>query len=221
MKPFTQQNYYEVLEVSTDALPFEIRSAYKKALALYEDNAIASYSFFSEEERKEILDCIEKAYLTLIDAETRSAYDRHLTALGIIEEAKSRLREAKKPVAIYNFQKIGGYGLLSAKRIAELKTLAEQNPVIQKILAQDMLAGADLQKLRECLKVPLEQISHQTNIRVDILRAIENENIDILPPKVYLKGFLKSYSRCLALDEQVVVNAYFKRIENKAFQPPK
>jgi curved DNA-binding protein CbpA len=221
MKPITQQNHYEVLEVSPDALPFEIRQAYKKALALYEDNAIASYSFFSEEERIEILDCIEKAYLTLINAEARAAYDHRLTALGILGERKSRLDKAKKPVAIYDFQKISVYGPSPVKRIDELKALTAQSLMIQNILAQDMLAGADLQNLRECLKVPLEEISHRTNIRIDILRAIENENMDLLPPRVYLKGFLKSYSRCLELDEQVVVNAYLKRIEERASLPPK
>jgi hypothetical protein len=214
MKPFAQQNHYEALEVSFDALPLEIRRAYKKAVALYEDNAIASYSFFSEEERKEILACIEKAYMTLINAEARSAYDRSLTALGILGEPNVDRDRTKEPVAIYDFQKTRGYSPSPALRIDELKSLAVQNPAIQNILAQESLAGADLKKLRMCLQVSLEDISHQTNIRIDILHAIEDENVDLLPPMVYLKGFLKAYSRCLALDEQVVVIAYLKKIAN-------
>ena len=59
MKPFEEQNYYEVLEVSPNALPLEIRRAYKKSFALYQDDSIASYSFFSGEERQEILSRID------------------------------------------------------------------------------------------------------------------------------------------------------------------
>lgn len=219
--PFIQQNYYEVLEVLPDALPLEIRRAYRRAVSLYEENAIASYSFFSEEDRKEILACIEKAYLTLINPETRESYDCRLTELGILGQRSVDRNRAQEPVAIYDFQKTHGSGPAPARRIDELKSLVEQSLLIQNILTQDVLSGADLQKIRTCLMVTLEEISHQTNIRTDILRALEDEKMDMLPPTVYLKGFLKAYSRCLALDEQAVTIAYLKRIGKSDSSSPK
>jgi len=45
-----------------------------------------------------------------------------------------------------------------------------------------------------------------------VLRAIEEDNFDILPPMVYLKGFLKSYARYLQVDEHIIINGYIKRI---------
>ena len=88
MKPFEEQNYYEVLEISPDAVPLEIRRAYKKSFALYQDDSIASYSFFSEEERQGILARIEQAYLTLINPEARTAYDQSLIASGLLDGSK-------------------------------------------------------------------------------------------------------------------------------------
>ena len=125
--PFIQQNYYEVLEVLPDALPLEIRRAYRRAVSLYEENAIASYSFFPARERKEILACIESAYLTLINPETRSAYDRLLASQGLpVDGGNAEGERIREPVAIYDFQKSNGYGPSQASRVMELKTRAAQ-----------------------------------------------------------------------------------------------
>jgi cytoskeletal protein RodZ len=43
-----------------------------------------------------------------------------------------------------------------------------------------------------------------------MLRAIEEDNMELFPPEVYLKGFLKSYARYLQVDETVVVNGFIK-----------
>ena len=212
MKPFKEQNYYEVLEVSPDALPLEIRRAYKKSFTLYQDDSIASYSFFSEEERQGILSRIEQAYLTLINPEARTAYDRDLIASGFLEEEQTFRDTTKEPISIYDFQKTRMESPAMTRRSDRLKSRAEQSSVIRDLLTQDTLAGSDLQKLRMALEVPLEVIAEQTNIRIDILRAIESENLDLFPPLVYLKGFLRSYIRCLELDERVILDAYLKKI---------
>jgi len=86
MKPFREQNYYELLEIIPDASPLEIRRAYKRVFDLYQDESIVSYSFFSKDERAEILSLLEKAYLTLIDLESRAQYDRRLIELGLMDK---------------------------------------------------------------------------------------------------------------------------------------
>ncbi|MGZ3635110.1 MAG: helix-turn-helix domain-containing protein [Syntrophales bacterium] len=45
-----------------------------------------------------------------------------------------------------------------------------------------------------------------------MLRAIEENNLALFPPPVYLKGFLKSYARYLQIDENAVVNGFIKRM---------
>ncbi len=213
MKDFRKQNYYEKLEIAPDASPLEIRRAYKRAFELYQGQSIASYSFFSEEERREILAGIEEAYFALSDPEARTAYDRSLIAAGLMTE-ESRYRDrAKEPVPIYDFQKKGAGVSPPGRRTEELRDLASRNPAIREILARDVLTGEDLQRIRTALAVPLEEIAEKTNIRIDILRDIEAGNIERLPPPVYLKGFLKSYARCLAVDENAIAEGYRRGME--------
>jgi DnaJ-class molecular chaperone len=61
-KSFAQLNYYEMLDIEPDATTFDIRHAYNAALQVYQPDSLASYSFFSGDERQTILSLIEKAY---------------------------------------------------------------------------------------------------------------------------------------------------------------
>ena len=212
MKPFRDQNHYEILEISPNALPLEIRRAYKLVFALYQDDSIATYSFFSEQERQEILARIEQAYLTLIDPDTRRAYDHDLIATGFLQEEGCYQDKAREPIPIYNLQKARTDGPAPAPARRSLKSLADQNPAIQELLARETLAGSDLRTIREALQVSLEEIAEKTNVRIDTLRAIEQENAELLPPLVYLKGFLRAYGRCLELDERIILEAYLRKI---------
>jgi len=215
MKRHGEQNHYELMEISPGASPLEIRRAYKKIFDLYQDDSIASYSFFSERERREILARLEEAYLTLIDAESRAAYDRGLMERGLLEEEKQYHDKTKDPVPIYDFKKVHAGAQGPLKRQEEMKRRAAQNPVIQSILAQDRIAGADLRRIRMEMDVPIEEVAAKTNVRMEMLRAIEGEHYDLFLPRVYMIGFLRSYARYLHLDENIAVGGYFKRVEER------
>jgi DnaJ-class molecular chaperone len=212
MKPYREQNYYELLEIVPDASPLEIRRAYKRVFELYQDESLVSYSFFSKEERQEILSLLEKAYLALIDLESRAQYDRRLIELGLLDKGRQYSNRMKEPVPIYDFKKIHFDILEPARRLGELKERVLQNQLIQEILAQDMLTGADLHKIRTELDIPLEEIADNTKVQIGMLRAIEEDNLAVFPPAVYLKGFLKSYARYLQIDENIVVNGFIKHV---------
>jgi DnaJ-class molecular chaperone len=212
MKPFHEQNYYELLEILPDASPLEIRRAYKRVFELYQDESIVSYSFFSKEEREEILSLLEKAYLALIDLESRAQYDSRLIELGLMDKGGQYSNKMKEPISIYDFKKVHFDVFEPARRLEELKERVSQNPLIQEILAQDMLTGADLHKIRTELDIPLEEIADSTKVQIGMLRAIEEDNMELFPPAVYLKGFLKSYARYLQIDENAVVNGFIKRM---------
>ena len=212
MKPYLEQNYYELLEILPDASPLEIRRAYKRVFELYQDESIVSYSFFSKEERQEILSLLEKAYLALIDLESRAQFDRRLIELGLLYKGKQYSNKMKEPIPIYDFKKIHFDISEPARGLEKLKERVSQNQLIQKILAQDILTGADLHKIRTELEIPLEEIAENTKVQIGMLRAIEEDNLELFPPAVYLKGFLKSYARYLQIDENVVVNGFIKHV---------
>jgi cytoskeleton protein RodZ len=73
--------------------------------------------------------------------------------------------------------------------------------------------GAYLKGKREALNISLQEVAQVTRIRRSILEAIENNRYDLLPPKVFAQGFVKSYASYLGLDESEVVNRYAELVE--------
>lgn len=71
-------NYYEILEVASDAPQAEIHKAYQRAKATYSQDNPALYSMFSKEEAKELLRMIEEAFAVLGNASLRRTYDENL-----------------------------------------------------------------------------------------------------------------------------------------------
>jgi cytoskeleton protein RodZ len=64
-------------------------------------------------------------------------------------------------------------------------------------------------RLRQGLDFPeLEQV---TKIRGKYLRALEDEQFDVLPAQTYVKGFLRNYAEFLGLDGQLYVDEYNSR----------
>ncbi|MFA5180321.1 MAG: helix-turn-helix domain-containing protein [Syntrophales bacterium] len=217
MKLYREKNHYELLEIHPDVAPTEIRHAYKMLFDLYQDESIATYSFFSEKERKEILSSLEKAYLTLIDPEARKLYDHDLIELGGLEEVvgeeeRKYANHKKNPSSIYDFKKTHLQGLVTMRDPEELKNRASQNRLINGILDQDAITGRDIKKIRTELKIPIEEIAEATKVRIEMLRIIEEDNRELFLPMVYMTGFLKSYARYLQLDENVVINGFIKYI---------
>lgn len=70
-----RQSYYEVLDVSFNANPEIIRTAYIRAKNAYGRDSLSAYSLFDKEESKRILNEIEEAYTILSDSDKRRKYD--------------------------------------------------------------------------------------------------------------------------------------------------
>lgn len=211
MKRFEEQHYYEILDISPDASPFEIRNAYKTALQMYGNSSPVSYSFFSKDERDTLLSMLEKAFLTLIDKETRSEYDRKLVEQGIIDEESLYCEDIKEPIPIIDLKR-SKERTSTTKIPRSLKSEAASNSVVREILTKDILTGKDLKKMREALGVSLESISEYTKIRIGLLNSIEEDQFDDLPSQFHLRSFLKSYLDCFHADSESIIERYMKRI---------
>lgn len=65
----------------------------------------------------------------------------------------------------------------------------------------DVSPGRFLRRRREDLGMTLADISTRTKIRAAILRQLEEETADELPPRVYVRGFVIQVCRCLAVSD--------------------
>lgn len=65
--------------------------------------------------------------------------------------------------------------------------------------------GLYLKTIREERGKSLEDISENTKIAVTNLDLLEKDRYDLLPPVVFVKGFLKSYAKNLGLDPEDTV----------------
>lgn len=197
-RDFASLNYYEMLDIKPGAAPFEIRQGYGNAMQIYGPSSMASYSFFSESERKEVLLLIEKAYHTLINEQARQEYNEMLIREGVLQ-AVEETPQIKKTVAVFQMNR--GQPLKACAAGSEtLKEKICQSEAIGRILAQNELCGADLKKIRTDLDISIEQIAQESRIRADHLKNIEEDQLAHLPAAVFLKGFVKSYLKCLCLE---------------------
>jgi cytoskeleton protein RodZ len=80
--------------------------------------------------------------------------------------------------------------------------------------------GKYLKNQRESKKISLREVSKNTRIRERILRAIEEDQLDLLPPATYVKGFLLAYARYLRLDPNDVLLRYEKVLRREPAAPP-
>jgi hypothetical protein len=218
MKKLQDQHFYELLNVEFNASPLDISRAFKEHHELYQEDSLASYSFFSKQEREEILAKLQEAYSTLMDEDKRYRYDRLLIERGILSEemqfqAEHRALRCASPSAHVIRNPL-------LKIPDELKALTSSNSVIQEILAYDILSGKDLKRIRTELGIPLEVIGEITKIRPIFLRAIEEDVFDIAPSRMFLKSYLKAYAQCIGLDANIVANRYLNRIDQPKIPQP-
>lgn len=68
--------------------------------------------------------------------------------------------------------------------------------------------GRTLREARSRRRVDLAEIEDATKIRVRFLRAIENEEWDVLPGDAYARSFIRTYAGFLGLDGDRMVDEY-------------
>ena len=71
--------------------------------------------------------------------------------------------------------------------------------------------GSSLREARLRKELDVAECERQTKIRAKYLRALEDEQFDLLPSQTYVKGFLRSYADFLGLDGRLYVDEYASR----------
>jgi cytoskeletal protein RodZ len=68
--------------------------------------------------------------------------------------------------------------------------------------------GATLRHERELRGMSIEEVSRSTRIPASSIERIEADRFDDLPGEVFVRGFLRSYAKALALDADEVLASY-------------
>ena len=74
-------------------------------------------------------------------------------------------------------------------------------------MEQDLTIGGLLKSAREQKKVSLEDVSNKTKININILRSLEKDDLESLPNKTYVKGFVKNCAKTLGVDATSALDA--------------
>ena len=72
--------------------------------------------------------------------------------------------------------------------------------------------GQELKRERELRAISLEDIANQTKIGLKYLRALENDDLNLLPGTFFIKGVLRACAKCLGIDENDFLNKYHEEI---------
>src|SRR5919199_6822023 len=82
--------------------------------------------------------------------------------------------------------------------------------------------GATLREARMRQRIDISEVESETKIRAKYLRALENEEWDLLPGPTYVKSFLRTYAEALGLDGKLLIEEYklgHERLSDVELQP--
>jgi cytoskeleton protein RodZ len=78
--------------------------------------------------------------------------------------------------------------------------------------------GETLREARMRRRIDMTEVEAATKIRAKYLRALENEEWDLLPGPTFVKTFLRTYAEYLELDPRLLVEEYRQRYERPSTQ---
>jgi curved DNA-binding protein CbpA len=226
LKKIEDLNFYELLEVSSQATSQEIHKAYERVRRVYEPNSVALYSLFSPEETAAITQRIEDAYRTLLYEDNRKRYDAMLQGheeLPDLPPLPSMPRY--QPAHVQPAFKLPSENRhLSPPEPRPLeqpdtpKTAPEPATLASRFIAE--FTGSALKMLREQNGLSLRNIADTTKVGTRYLEFIEEENFEKLPARAYIRGFLMLYAKELGCEPDRAASDYLKRYD-AAMNPPK
>ncbi|MGD9344924.1 MAG: DnaJ domain-containing protein [Candidatus Aminicenantes bacterium] len=115
IKKLEEMNHYEVLNIKRSASQQEIQKAYIVAKAAYQKDSLAHYNLVSEDERKDMMRQIERAYLTLSHPKKRKKYDLMTLNYKNQNKAASFYRRSTEKLVIEDGERKGFWTQLKNK----------------------------------------------------------------------------------------------------------
>lgn len=226
IKKIEDLNYYELLEISSQATAQEIHKAYERIRRVYEPNSIALYSLFSAEETAAITQRIEEAYRTLLYEDNRKRYDAMLRGYDELPDLPPLPPVPQyQPAHVQPALKLPSENRYLSTPVpppppnpAPPKAAQEPVPLAARFIAE--FTGSALKMLREQNGLTLRAVADLTKISARYLEYLEEETFDRLPARAYVRGFIMLYAKVLGCEPERVASDYLKRYDT-AMNPPK
>ena len=204
------QSLYDVLELTPDATPQEIRSAYLRLKSSYGKDNVAHYSMFSREETEALLGNIESAYLVLSNPERRKSYDQNqgFKSTEGTGTAHSQDFSNSSNLASMTISSWSGSPQASSSQDSANSDL---EAIIQ---SETEWSGAAIKRIREARRISVEDLADYTRISRTYLQAVEDEDFNKIPAMVYVRGFIQQISKRLKLPADRATQTYLARIKS-------
>jgi len=227
-------NYYEVLEIKSDASALDIRNAYLRVKQAYKKDNLALYSLMDDSETDEMLQKVEESFQVLSDPDLRRDYDeRHGLRTSFEQKIVSIDRippmdsgdETDLLIPPSTDFVPGGStgerrGELPSRRDADLQSISSLTNAMDTLEAEILneleWKGTFLRKIREIKRYSLDDMANQTKISKTYITAIEEEAFGKLPAAVFVRGFITQISKVLKLPSDKVALAYMTRYKQGA-----
>lgn len=197
MRPLADQDHYEILEIPRGASPAAVERAYRLARSTFADDSLALYSVVDPRDAEAIRLRVEEAYQVLSDPAKRSDYDHGLAP----EEAQ--------PALTIEFD----------AEPARSEATPGAAPTLQDLDGRDTperYDGAAFRAARIRRSLDYERIAAITKVNPRYLRYIEEENVEGLPARVYVRGFVEAFARVVGFEPGQAVRGYMDGV----FDPP-
>lgn len=199
----TEETYYDLLKVNPKATIGEIVAAYHRTRSAFSKDSVATYSLFTGEDSRAMLQRLDQAYATLCNLEKRSEYDRSLFG-----------KAPEPPIPV------SGADLAPKLTLDSVRTASPLVPAIESpatVLAPpsfiENFDGSYLRELRKKKGWSVEDVSRVTKIPSKFVQALEGGDVKHLPARVYIQGFIKNIATLHGLDPQTVVKSYLQALD--------
>lgn len=198
-------NYYEILELKSNAPQHEVTTAYERAKATYTGDNPAIYTIFSQQEARELLGMIEEAYSVLGNKTLRGIYDQRLFGGQSVPQDLS-----------YESILTASKTIFPESKAAEKKTAHKVDEAFEKQIAETTeWDGALLRKVRDYKGVTIAKMADITKVNTYYLQALEEMDPKGLPAPVFIRGYAVQVAKTLGLNEKLVADSYMKAYKAK------